>query len=182
MSTLEHWGVAGAGSASWSTIRVGARCVLNGNTLVARVAERTAHLRVGGGPHRAGTGRAKVTLEASRAGRLKGASDATHLHRLDRRRRPPARRGSAAAAPGPGARGDPVPDQHTRLLDRRVLPAGTMRAGSPETGAFFSVTDRCATRRPTGSSTTRLVTPISPTNRCRASARWCWPATTPGGP
>ena len=50
--------------------------------------------------------------------------------------------GAVAAAPGPGARGDPIPDQHSRLLARSVLPADTDRAGTPGTGAFFSTTDR----------------------------------------
>ena len=55
--------------------------------------------------------------------------------------------GAVAAAPGPGARGDPIPDQHGRLLAGRVLRSSTVRAGSPVTGAFFTTT-AAPTRRP----------------------------------
>ncbi len=50
--------------------------------------------------------------------------------------------GAVAAAPAPGVHGAGGGEQHSRLLDRRVLPAGTVRAGSPPTGAFFSAQNR----------------------------------------
>ena len=50
--------------------------------------------------------------------------------------------GAVAASPGSGALGDHGRDQHSRLLDRRVLPSATVRAGSPPTGAFFSAQNR----------------------------------------
>jgi hypothetical protein len=50
--------------------------------------------------------------------------------------------GAVAASPGSGALGNDGPDQHSLLLDRRVLPSATVRAGSPPTGAFFTPTNR----------------------------------------
>jgi hypothetical protein len=46
--------------------------------------------------------------------------------------------GGVVASASPGG----VSDQQARLLARSVLPAGTFRAGSPPSGAFFSATDR----------------------------------------
>ena len=50
--------------------------------------------------------------------------------------------GAVATSPGSGALGEGEREQHSRLLDRRVLPSTTVRPDSPPTGAFFSQQNR----------------------------------------
>ena len=88
--------------------------------------------------------------------------------------------GAVAASPGSSASGDQEREQHTRLLDRRVLPSATVRPDSPPAGAFFTLGDR------TNAANNGVVDndpgpPTSPISRCRASVRWCPRATTRGG-
>ena len=90
--------------------------------------------------------------------------------------------GAVGRRSGTGARGDPIPDQHSRLLARRVLPSSTVRAGSPGPAPAAPPPNRANAAANGVVDQGRAMTPTSPPNRSRASPRWCPPVTTRGRP